>query len=95
MVSAPARPRAADDLNRLAGDIAAAQRAHASEHTIGKLYQRFSELQAATTEHASLLSTSLDDTQAALQLVKTQLGSLLATAGDEAEDETGDEAEDG
>lgn len=93
MVVAAFTTKAADDLNRLAADIAAAQRAHADEHTIGKLYKRFNELQAATTEHASLLSTSLDDTQAALQLVKTQLGSLLATAGDETDDKDSDEAE--
>jgi len=83
MVIAAFTTRAADDLNRLAADIAAAQHAGADEHAIGKLYKRFSELQAATTEHATLLSTSLDDTQAALQLVKTQLGSLLLAAADD------------
>jgi hypothetical protein len=81
MVISAFTTKAADDLNRLAMDIAAAQRAHADENTIGKLYKRFGELQNATTEHAELLSTSLDDTQAALQLVKVQLGSLLANAG--------------
>jgi hypothetical protein len=75
--------KAADDLNRLAVDIAAAQHNQADENTTRKLYQRFAALQAATTEHATLLSTSLDDTQSALQLVQTQLGSLLANAGDE------------
>lgn len=88
MVISAFTTRAADDLNRLAADIATAQHANAGQHNIGKLYQRFSELQAATTEHASLLSTSLDDTQAALQLVKTQLGSLLVTASDDAGDDT-------
>lgn len=75
--------KAADDLNRLAADIATAQHQRADENTTRKLYQRFAALQAATTEHATLLSTSLDDTQSALQLVQTQLGSLLANAGDE------------
>jgi hypothetical protein len=76
--------RAADDLNRLAADIAAAQRAGVDERTISKLYQRFSELQGATTEHATLLSTSLDDTQSALHLVQTQLKSLLVAGAAEA-----------
>jgi Family of unknown function (DUF6744) len=82
MIVAAFTTRAADDLNRLAVDIAAATQAGADEATLGKLYARFSQLQAATTEHATLLSTSLDDTEAALALVKTQLGGLLATAGD-------------
>lgn len=75
--------KAADDLNRLAADIAAAQQNKADENTIRKLYQRFAALQAATNQHAALLSTTLDDTQSALQLVQTQLGSLLVSAGDD------------
>ena len=44
------------------------------------LHNRFRDQQAATAEHAELLSTSLDDTHAALQLVNAQLTSLLAQA---------------
>ncbi|NUR59410.1 MAG: hypothetical protein HOV87_12190 [Catenulispora sp.] len=74
--------KAKDDLDKLARDIATAQHQNAGDDTIQKLYSRFAELQQATTEHASLLSTTLDDTTAALDLVKLQLGSFLATAGD-------------
>lgn len=73
--------KAADDLNRLSTDIVSAQHARADENTTRKLYERFAQLQAATNEHATLLSTTLDDTQAALQLVKVQLGSLLTSVG--------------
>lgn len=45
-----------------------------------KLYRRFANLQKATKDHAEMLSTSLDDTNSALQLVNMQLSSLLATA---------------
>jgi hypothetical protein len=54
---------------------------------VQRLYGRFQDLQAATAEHSTLLSTSLDDTDAALTLVKTQLGSLLANATDDEDDE--------
>ncbi|MFF7995061.1 DUF6744 family protein [Kitasatospora xanthocidica] len=75
--------KAKDDLDRLAKDIAAAQ--HAGRTTdVKRLYDRFAALQKTTDEHAALLSTSLDDTTSALQLVKLQLGSLLATADDDA-----------
>ncbi|MBV6700241.1 hypothetical protein KV557_24580 [Kitasatospora aureofaciens] len=71
--------KAKDDLDRLAKDIAAAQRTGRTAD-VKRLYDRFAALQKTTDEHAALLSTSLDDTASALQLVKLQLGSLLATA---------------
>jgi hypothetical protein len=74
--------KAKDDLDKLAADIAAAQRDHKTNQA-EKLYHRFTELHHATTEHATLLSTTLEDTQAALKLVKMQLGGLLATATDD------------
>ncbi|WP_218839818.1 DUF6744 family protein [Streptomyces sp. WZ.A104] len=74
--------KAKDELDELARDIAAAQRAGKADEA-RKLYERFTALQEATNEHSDLLSTSLDDTRAALQLVKVQLGGLLATATDE------------
>jgi hypothetical protein len=43
-------------------------------------HKRFTTLQAAAAEHAQLLGTSLDDTNAALKLVSVQLASLLAQA---------------
>jgi ABC-type Fe2+-enterobactin transport system substrate-binding protein len=72
-----------DDLDRLAADIAEAHRAHAPDHEVQALYRRFTELQKATAQHADLLSTSLDDTDAALKLVNLQLAGLLAAAGDD------------
>jgi hypothetical protein len=72
--------RAREDLDKLARDIAAAQRDGASEAAIGALHKRFRGLQASAAEHAELLNTSLDDTGAALKLVNAQLASLLARA---------------
>lgn len=73
--------RSGEELSRLARDIAAAQRdGHTGQATVTALHKRFRDLQVATTEHAQLLSTSLDDTTAALKLVSTQLASLLAQA---------------
>jgi hypothetical protein len=81
MVIAAWRTKAKDDLDRLARDIAAVQRAEPGQVAVHALYKRFQTLQSAATEHTQLLNTSLDDTGAALQLVRAQLGSLLATAG--------------
>lgn len=80
MVIAEFTTRARDELSKLAGDIAAAQRDNASEATVNALYKRFQSLQAAAAHHAERLNTSLDDTTAALQLVNAQLASLLAGA---------------
>ena len=83
MVIAAFTTKAKDDLDRLARDIATAQRDRAAgDATVQVLYKRFRDLQTATSEHAELLATSLDDTNAALRLVKLQLGSLLAQASD-------------
>lgn len=78
--------RAKDDLDQLAADIAAAQRSGKAEE-VEKLYDRFKALKNATAEHSELLATSLDDTQAALDLVNMQLGALLTTAPDDDEDD--------
>lgn len=68
-----------EDLDRLARDIATTQAGgDTTPAAIARLHKRFRDLQAATTEHAQLLNTSLDDTTAALKLVNTQLASLLA-----------------
>jgi len=81
MVIAVFTTRSREDLDRLARDIAAAQRdGHTGQAAIQALHNRFRDEQAATAEHAELLSTSLDDTHAALQLVNAQLTSLLAQA---------------
>lgn len=80
--------RAADDLARLGRDIAAATADGATDAAIRALHGRYRALKAATTEHADRLSTSLDDTAAALTLVQIQLTGLLTKAGsDEDEDE--------
>jgi hypothetical protein len=75
--------QARDDLNQLSADIAAARAAGASEQDITALHRRFTAVQDATTKHSTLLSTSLDDTDAALQLVNLQLAGLLAHTNDE------------
>lgn len=75
-----------DDLDRLARDIVTAQHTgDTGDTTVKALYKRFRDLQTITSEHAQLLSTSLDDTDTALQLVNMQLSSLFAHA------DTGDE----
>lgn len=80
--------QAKDELDQLAAEIAAAHRDGASDHAIAKLHRRFRDVQKATAEHSELLSTSLDDTTASLDLVKLQLGTLLAAnATDEDEDD--------
>lgn len=90
MVVAAFTTKAKEDLDRLARDIAAARYEHAGDDVVQKLYRRFTELQQITAEHATLLSTSLEDTTTALDLVKLQLGSFLATAGTAAGDEPDD-----
>jgi hypothetical protein len=82
MVIAAFVDRTRDDLDRLARDIAETRSAGSGESAIATLHRRFSDLKAATAEHAELLNTSLDDTGAALQLVQAQLASLLVSAGD-------------
>ncbi len=81
MVIAAYRAKTTDDLQRLAREIAGARHADITPHALEALHRRFRDLEAATAEHAQLLSTDLDDTSAALQLVRVQLGSLLAQAG--------------
>jgi hypothetical protein len=68
-------------LDRLARDIATAQRdGDTAPAAIQALHKRFRDLQAATAEHAKLLNTSLDDTTATLKLVNAQIASLLGQA---------------
>jgi len=70
-----------EDRDRLARDIAAAEHdGDTVPAAIESLHERFRELQAASTEHAQLLNTSLDDITAGLKLVNAQLASRLARA---------------
>jgi hypothetical protein len=80
MIIAAFTTKSRDDPSKLAADIATATRDGAREATVNVLYERFRDLHSSTTEHATLLNTSLDDTTAALQLVNAQLASLLAKA---------------
>jgi hypothetical protein len=81
MVIAAFTTRAREDLDKLGRDIAAAQQdGSTGQAAILALHKRFASLQAAAAEHAQLLGTSLDDTDAALRLVNVQLASLLAQA---------------
>ncbi|MDX3100484.1 DUF6744 family protein [Nonomuraea angiospora] len=81
MVVAALTTEAREDLEKLALDITKARADGASDAQVQTLYKRFRALQDSAAEHAKLLSTSLDDTQAALQLVHQQVASLLANAG--------------
>ncbi|GAA3722162.1 hypothetical protein GCM10022224_104160 [Nonomuraea antimicrobica] len=81
MVVAALTTQAREDLEKLALDINKAQAGGASEAQVQTLYRRFRALQDSAAEHAELLSTSLDDTQAALQLVNAQVVTLLSNAG--------------
>ena len=62
------------------GYVAEPGAASGGQAAILALHKRFTTLQAAAAEHAQLLGTSLDDTNAALKLVNVQLASLLAQA---------------
>ena len=74
--------QAREGLTKLSADIAAVTAAGTPDQAaVTRLYDRFTALQADAQAHAEALSTSLDDTSAALDLVKLQLGTLLATAG--------------
>lgn len=86
MVVAAFTTKAKDDLDQLAQEIAEAQRTKQYD-AAATLYARFTALQQSTNDHSELLSTSLDETRAALDLVKMQLGGLLATAGDDEPDD--------
>lgn len=81
MVIQAFRSKAKDDLQRLARDIADAQRGAVTQPALRALHRRFRDVQDAAAEHTQLLATGINDTAAALQLVRAQLGSLLARAG--------------
>ncbi|MFI6603831.1 DUF6744 family protein [Nonomuraea sp. NPDC050536] len=72
--------RAKDELEELAQDLAAARRESQTTADIQKLYKRFQSLQESAAAHSELLSSSLDDTANAMNLVQAQLLSLLAQA---------------
>lgn len=78
MVVAALTTKTKEDLDKLAADIAAARRDGASDAQMQVLLRRFQALQRSTAEHGRLLSSSLDDTQAALKLVNAQVTNLLA-----------------
>src|SRR5262249_40586468 len=84
--------KAKDDLDRLATEIAAARPARTGKTTdIQALHRRFQALSASAAEHATLLNTSMEDTDAAMSLVRAQLGGLLLAASDGEDDEDQDE----
>ncbi|MFD0887862.1 DUF6744 family protein, partial [Streptosporangium algeriense] len=75
--------RARDDLQKLALDIATAQREGQTAAAVQTLYRRFQAVQASTETHSELLSSSLEETTQAMQVVQLQLASLLAEATDD------------
>lgn len=81
MVIEAFRTKAKEDLERLAEEIADAQRRDDTrQSTLEALHRRFRDLADTAAEHGKLLSVDLQDTEAALGLVRMQLGSLFATA---------------
>jgi hypothetical protein len=89
MIIAAFTTQARDDLDQLNADIAAARAAGVTEQEVQALYRRFTDVQDATAKHAALLSTTLDDTDSALQLVNMQLAGLLAAGGQDGHDDKG------
>ena len=77
MVVAAITTKTKEQLEKLSADIAAARRGGATDKQVQELLRRFKALQQATDEHERLLSASLGDTQAALQLVRKQVNQLL------------------
>jgi len=66
------------ELEKLSADIVVLRQVEEpDDEAIAALHKRFRELQAATTKHSELLSTSLDDTQSTLETVNAQLAALL------------------
>lgn len=90
MVRIAVTTKATEDLNKLAGDIAAARRDGATDAVTANLHKRFRALTESTREHSELLQTSLDDTQASLQLVNAQLASLLTAPPADDDSDTDD-----
>ncbi|MFF3441798.1 DUF6744 family protein [Streptosporangium sp. NPDC002721] len=81
MIIAAFTTKAREDLDKLALDIAAAQRENHSEAAVANLLKRFRALQDSTTEHSTLLSSSLEETRASLLLVQAQFSNLMNRAG--------------
>lgn len=71
--------KARDEANKLALDIAAARR-KGDPAAAGELHRRFTALKNSAGQYRALLSNSLDEAGAALDLVQVQLASLLATS---------------
>jgi hypothetical protein len=72
--------RSKEELDKLGGEIRKARDAGAGTAAIQALHRRFTDLQAAASEHEQLLGGAIDDAQASMQLVQLQLASLLARA---------------
>lgn len=81
MIVAAWRERAADELQRLSRDIAAARLSGAGPKAVDALVKRFQSLKAVAAEHSGLLSETLDETAGAMELAELQLKDLL-TRGD-------------
>ncbi|MEV6341215.1 DUF6744 family protein [Nocardia vinacea] len=81
MVIAAFTTKARDEANKLALDIAAAKR-KGDPAAAAELHRRFTTLKQSASQYQSLLSNSLDEAGAALDLVQVQLASLLAQASD-------------
>src|ERR1700742_1282359 len=83
MVETAVSTRATEELKALARDIAAAQREGKGAAALQGLTARYATLNERTQQHTELLSTSLDEAQAALDLVKKQLAGLMVSPGEE------------
>jgi len=77
MVTSAFATGATDELDKLAIDLATAQREGAAPAVVKGLADRYTKLRDDTAHHSELLSTSLEDTEASLAMVQQQLAKLL------------------
>ncbi|MFD0639701.1 DUF6744 family protein [Catenulispora yoronensis] len=76
--------RAREELDRLAVELAVLRRAPEPDpELVAALHKRYLGLKATTDKHSTLLSTSLEDTQASLETVKDQFARLMAGSDDD------------
>jgi hypothetical protein len=94
MVAEEFSNQAKDALDQLTLDIMALRRGGpVDDDAVIALHRRFRELKQSSAEHAKMLSTSLSETEAALEEVNEQLAALLA-GGDQDQDDQDQAGED-
>jgi hypothetical protein len=81
MIVSAWRERAAEELQKLSRDIAAARAKSSGPKAVDALVRRFQALKQTAAEHSGLLSETLEETAGAMELAELQLKDLL-TRGD-------------